>query len=44
VIGLIKNETGSIFYGVAATGALSLGGALLVLFFVPKNVEKASKP
>src|SRR5471032_2028329 len=44
VIGLIKNETCSIFYGVAATGALSLGGALLVLFFVPKNVEKASKP
>lgn len=42
LIGWIKNETGSIFYGVAATGALSLGGALLVFAFVPKNVEKVA--
>lgn len=40
LIGAIKHSTGSIFYGVAATGALSLCGALLVYVFIPKNVEK----
>jgi len=41
LIGWVKHETGSIFYGVAATGALSIVGALLVLAFIPQQIEKA---